>query len=303
MNKILIIYLKLFLIFSLFLTSCSKDAKNEIPEKKVDNTITEKPVVVRPSFESIEGIISLHGNKDSDIVIINAQGGPLTVLDTTGLVNFIKKSETEDLLYVNVHQAQTKKPYLFSLSISLKDAEKYTKESVENLKKVIDYYSDCSEKTIYVLGIGYGTYLVQEFIANNGLGRVKEYLLAGARLDVDKAACDLCAKGLVPIYKYDAAGNYTIESQPFRDEVFVRNMTMLSVAIERTHYTDALSHIDNLKNITYMYGEKDEILGPLSDKEKKFLKNKNAKVICAYMRNHSLTIHSVANELKEIFNL
>lgn len=303
MNKILIIYFKLFLLISLLFTSCSKDVRNEIPAKKVDNTITEKPIVVKPSFESIEDIISLHGNEDSDIVIINAQGGPLTVLDTTGLNSFIKKSETEDLLYVNVHQAQTKKPYLFSLSISLKDAEKFTQESVENLKKVIDYYSNNQNKVVYVLGIGYGAYLVQEFIANHGLGTVREYLLAGVRLDVDKAACDLCTKGLVPIYKYDANGNYTIEAQPFRDEVYVRNMTMLSVVIGKIHYSDALSNIDDLQHLTYMYGEKDEILGPLSDSEQKFLKSKNAKVICAYMRNHSLTVLSLANELKEIFGL
>lgn len=80
-------------------------------------------------------------------------------------------------------------------------------------------------------------------------------------------------------------------------------MIMLFVVIGRIYYIDVFFYIDNLKNIIYMYGEKDEILGFLLDKEQKFLKSKNVKVICVYMRNYFLIIYFVVNELKEIFNL
>jgi hypothetical protein len=303
MNKTQIIYFKLFLLISLLITSCSKDEKNEILAKDADKNTTEKPIVVKPSFQSIEDIISLHGNLDSDIIIINAQAGPLTILDTAGLDDFISRSKSEDLFYVNVHQTQTKTPNLFALNINVNEAEKYTKESVNNLKKVIDYYSNIPDKTVYVLGMGYGAYLLQEFIANFGLGTVKEYLLIASRLDVEKATFEICKNGQVPIYKYDAAGNYTIEVQPIKSSVAVHNMTMLSFVIGTNRYSEKFAHIKNLKHVTYMFGERDEILGPLSSKEQEFLKDKGAKVICAYKRNHSLTLISVARQLKKILSL
>ncbi|MGB5989918.1 MAG: hypothetical protein WBG43_09280 [Marinifilaceae bacterium] len=303
MNKTSIIYFKLFLLISLLLLACSKDEKNELSEKDKNKNTTKEPFIIKPSFESIKDIVSLHGNLKSDIVIVNAQAGPLITLDIAGLDNFISRSNSKDLLYVNVHQTQTKQPDLFSLNININDGRRYTKESVNNLKKVIDFYSNIPEKTVYVLGMGYGGYLIQEFIANYGLGTVKEYLIVAARLDVEKVTCDICRYGQVPIYKYDAAGNFTIEIQPIKKSVYIHNMTMLSFLMGDTHYSEKLSHIKSLKHLTYIYGERDEILGPLSIKEVEFLKSKGAEVICAFRRNHSLALISVARQIRRIFGI
>ena len=98
-------------------------------------------------------------------------------------------------------------------------------------------------------------------------------------------------------------GNFSIEIQPIKKSVFIHNMTMLSFIIGKNHYTEKLSHIKSLKHLTYVYGERDEILGPLSIKEQQFLKSKGAEVICAFRSKHFLTIISVARQIRRIFGI
>jgi len=95
------------------------------------------------SFEEIADIAVFHGNLESDIVVVCAQGGPSTELIDQDLQQFIIETETQSALWVNVHQAQTKNPSLFiSADITFEQAKQHNIESVANLNRVIDYYKN-----------------------------------------------------------------------------------------------------------------------------------------------------------------
>jgi len=289
--------LMFFLLIFLSFSSCSKD--NNAANVKAEEVL---PV----TFKDIEPYVSLHGDTNSDTVIINIQGGPILSLDEEGLDTYIKGSHTENVLYVNVHQAQTLTPSLFKKKINLEDAEKYTKESVAMLKMVMDYYLFETNKSVYFLGISYGAFLLQELIKDNGLPYVDGCLVVGARLKMDNKALEILSKGFIPKYKFDSNGKFSIDVLVQKSEmsdIVLYNMSMLGYVVAKNDYTESLSFIKTLSRTTFIYGERDNFIGPLSHKEIDFLKKRKANVICTLMGNHRFTVHKSLLRIKDVFKL
>lgn len=114
-------------------------------------------------------MIYYSGNELSNTVIINTQGGPQTELAVEEFNEVFSRVKTKGLLKVNVYQAQTLNPQLFTKSeITFQQAVKYDSESIETLYKVIKYFKD-QGKTVYVVGISFGAFMVQELIAKKGI--------------------------------------------------------------------------------------------------------------------------------------
>ena len=127
MRKLNLFLSAIVLVSIAFISSCSKD---------------DEPVAAHPFIE-IKDDATFHGNFKSNIVVVNTQGGPVTGLED----DIIQESKMKDALFVNVHQAQTKEPHLFTKTdITFDNAKKFDKLSVERLKKVIDYFKKKKKK-------------------------------------------------------------------------------------------------------------------------------------------------------------
>lgn len=289
--------LMFFLLISLSFYSCSKDNNEKKINKNVDETVL--PV----TFKDIEPYVSLHGDTTSDSVIINIQGGPILSLDDKGLDAYIKNSNTDNVLYVNVHQIQTLDPSLFSRKITREDAIKYNQQSVEILKKVMDYYLYETNKFVYFLGISYGGFLLQDLIKQYGTPYVSGCLVVGARICLDKKACDILCSGNIPKYTFDYNGKARIKAIKVDDDIASYNMSIMFSALATKDYTKELFFIKLLSRTIFIYGERDDFLGPISKKEMDFLTKRKVNIVCSNMANHRLTIHKSLSNIKEIFEL
>jgi hypothetical protein len=259
------------------------------------------------TFDQISDIAEFYGNLKGDIVVIHAQGGPGLELDDDDTSNqIVTELGIQSALYVMVHQVQTKDPMLFTdAEITFKQAKEYNLQSVSNIKRVVDFFNIQQGKTVYVLGVSYGCLIVQELIATHGVDVADGYLILGNRLDVDAAAWQALSEGKFPYHIYDNDGNYTIEltNDPEYDTIEERNMGRLLAGLAFNRYTDKLSNVSSLSKVTYVYGDRDEVAGPLSALEIQFLNDKGADVILSEGSGHDDAIGDGAGLLKEIFGI
>lgn len=117
MNRINLI-LKIFLC--VIILSCSEDDNIQSSELEIS--------------QDIKNLIYYKGDESSSTVIINTQGGPMPELATTEYDEILENVNTTNLLTVNVHQAQTLNPSLFtSNEITFNQAMDYDSESIEIL--------------------------------------------------------------------------------------------------------------------------------------------------------------------------
>ncbi len=276
------------LLITVFI-SCNKDKKIEELE---------------PSLSQIAHLATFHGEKNSNTVIINTQGGPVTKLEDDELKNILKKSSIEGkALLVNVHQMQTANPSLFTKKdITFEQAKSYDKASVETLKTVVEFFKKQPSKKVYVLGISFGAFMTQELIASYGINSADGYLISVGRLDIDEKTWKPFSNGIYTEYIYDIHGNYTIEERKV-DDVTEKNMAKLAAGLGYNRYTTKLSKFDDLSKITYVYGDRDEQVGRLSLDEIKFLKARKATVILEPKGNHDRAIDKTVSILKTVFNI
>jgi len=80
-------------------------------------------------------------------------------------------------------------------------------------------------------------------------------------------------------------------------------MGRLLAGLAFNRYTDKLSNVSSLSKATYVYGDRDEVAGPLSNQEIQFLKDKGANVILSEGSGHDDAIGEGASLLKEIFGI
>jgi hypothetical protein len=248
--------------------------------------------------DEINDLIYYTGNESSNTVIINTQGGPEPKLAIQEFNEILSKVNTMGLLKVNVHQAQTLNPQLFTNSeITFQQATAYDAESIETLYKVIKYFKD-QGKTVYVLGISFGAFMVQELIAKKGIDVADKYLIMVGRLDINEVYWQGFSQGqnghfingITPVLK-----NQT--------ETVKKNMSKLAAGLGQNRYTQILNQYQDLSKITYVYGKVDEAVGKLTQIEIDFLTNKNANVIEA-PGNHSQTIDNyIVQGFKEAFDI
>ncbi len=285
MRKLNLFLSAIAIISIAFILSCSKD---------------DEPVVAHPFIE-IKDDATFHGNLKSNIVVVNTQGGPVTELDDDFLKEIIQESKMNDALFVNVHQAQTKEPHLFTKTdITFDDAKKYDKSSVERLKKVVNYFKEKNKK-VFVLGISFGAFMTQELIASYGIDVADGYLIMVGRLDIDEDTWKPFSEGKMTEYVYDNNGDYTIKLVTDELDVEERNMNRLAAGLGFNRYTERLKGINDLSKITYIYGTKDEQVGPLSEDETKFLEDRKAQIGKNDGANHDEAIQAGVSFINQLF--
>ncbi|WP_062058584.1 hypothetical protein [Aquimarina longa] len=279
------------LIVSLSFTSCDSDDTNS-----PSNT-----------FDQISDIAKFYGNLDGEIVVIHAQGGPSVKLDDDKTSNeTVIELGIQSALYVMVHQVQTKNPMLFTSSdITFEQAKQYDLQSISNMKRVVDFFKNQQGKTVYVLGVSFGSFIVQELIATHGVDVADGYLILGNRLNVDNDVWQLLSEGKFLKHVYDNDGNYTIEleNDPDNDTIEERNMGRLIAGFAFNRYTDKLNSVSSLSKVTYVYGDRDEAAGALSAQEIQFLNDKGANVIVAEGASHDEAIWKGVGLLKKTFGI
>ncbi len=267
----------------------------------------DNPTVTSNTFDEISDIAKFYGNLEADIVVIHAQGGPSIELDDDATSNqTVIELGIQSALYVMVHQVQTKNPMLFiSTDITFEQAKQYDLQSIANIKHVVDYFKNQQGKTVYVLGVSYGSLIIQELIATHGVDIADGFLILGNRLNVDDNAWQALSEGKFPIHIYDNDGNYTIEleNDPDNDTVEERNMGRLIAGLAFNRYTDKLNSVSSLSKLTYVYGNRDEVAGSLSTQEIQFLNDKGANVILSEGGSHDDAISLGAGLLKDIFGI
>jgi len=262
-------------------------------------------VIVEPSqFADIEDVVSsFQGNRESDIVIVNTQGGPVTTAEDGFITDIMKGTKTENVLWVNVHQVQTRSPEKFKTEdITFEQAKTYDAESIANLKKVVTYFKEELHKKVYVLGISFGAFMTQELISKHGSGVADKYCIMVGRLNIDEKLWNGFSNGQGGGYTYDADGNFTIILED-QEDVKERNMSRLAAGLGHKRYMSEWNTITNLDKVTYIFGDRDEQVGALTVDEANFLRNKGAKVLFVEGGNHSETIDAGLIKLKDIFGI
>ena len=293
MNKINYVNLVSFTFLLFTFLSCKKD-----------DDIKAAAAATSTSLEEISDIVTFHGNRKGDIIIVNTQGGPSTQLEDETLNEFIIYSKTESALFVNVHQAQTKNPSEFTTKdISFEQAKQHDLQSIKYLKRVIDFFKSQEGKTVYVLGISFGAFMTQELIASHGVDVADGYFIMVGRLDIDEGTWQPFSQGKYTEYVYDDNGTYSINILGDGFDFEERNMARLAAGLGYNRYTEKLNSISDLSKITYVWGDRDQQVGPLSTSEIQFLNSKGANVILSEGGDHNSTVDTGLNLLKQKFGI
>ncbi len=240
-------------------------------------------------FKEITGIAKFYGNLDSNIVILNIQGGPFLLLNP--LYTMISNEQAKEALFVNVQQVQTLSPNKFEKDeITFDEAKKYDLESVEYINKVAKYFKNQGKK-VYMMGMSYGAFATEQFIATYGAEAVDGYLIAVGRLDIEKATWETFAKGNYVNYVYNKEG--VMSTKPLEQKLTVpmQNMSKLAAGLGYHRYMTELKGMD-LSSVIYVYGGRDNEVGRLTKAEVDFLKKRGAKVVEEKGKNHVETMYA-----------
>lgn len=262
-------------------------------------------IIIEPQqFAEIEDIATFHGNRESDIIIINTQGGPETDLDDDFINEIRIVTGTEEVLYVNVHQVQTLTPGQFTQSdITFEQAKTFDNQSVEDLKRVVSFFKSLPNKEVYVLGISFGAFMTQELIAEHGIDVADGYLIMVGRLDIEEAFWMGFSQGQIGGYTYDTDGNASFQLEDL-DTTEGRNMSRLAAGLGHNRYMTEFADITDLSKITYVAGDRDEQVGKLTEEEIQFLENKGASVTIVENGNHDDAVdNGLISLLKSTFGI
>ncbi len=240
--------------------------------------IDDIPIIINyPNIpESIANLGYSFGNKQSNVVIINAQENPEPYLYTDKFKELFTKYgaiNPEEALVVNVHQVQTLHPEnIQNKEISFEQAKQYNSETTEMLATVVKYFNSQNKKVVLV-GMSYGAFVVQDLLAKHG-NIVDAILLSVGRLDMPDATWkDLSQGKMLPT-------NNEIENKLEVQETSLleKNKAKLIAAYGYKRYSKLLKDM-NLTNTIYVYSKKDKKVGSLSKEEKAFLIKKDVLVL------------------------
>ena len=253
----------LTICLSFFMFSCSKDD-------------VQLPMASNEISQEIKNLIYFKGDESASTVLINAQGGPDVLLSTEEVDFIFENFDTTDLLLVNVHQAQTLNPSILEGDdITLEQAINFNAKSIAILYQVIEFFK-AQDRTVYVFGASFGAFVVQELIAEKGIEVADKYLIMIGRLDMNDVMWQGLAEGK---YGYFEDGITPIlDSEPIMD-VVDRNIGKIAAGLGMNKYTQRLNTVEDLSNLTYVYGATDEFVGGLTAEEVEFFKSKNANII------------------------
>jgi hypothetical protein len=243
--------------------------------------------------DEISNIATVDGDLSKDIVLVNTQGGPMYELDIISVKMMLAESiGNNDVIVVNVHQQQTLNPLAFKDEmLTLEEAKLVDEKSVADLAKVVTYFKN-EGKTVYVLGVSFGAWMVQDLITNYGEDIADKYFIANGRVDMPESIWKAFSQGGSGYFesgvKEMANPNGTMEDpEGSFDNVSNenKNISILAAGLGHKRYSKLLAHTD-LSKVFYLYGQRDVQVGRLLDEEVNFLKGQGATVV-TYEGGHS----------------
>lgn len=279
------------ILFTITTISCSKS----------DDICSETNLCQNKISQEIKDLIYFKGEEDAPIIFLNVQGGPSLTLSKEEVDTFFGGAfNTTNILMANVKQKQMLDPSILEGNdITLDQAVNFNTESVEILYKVIKYFKD-QGRTVYVLGVSYGAFITQDLIVKKGINTADKYLIVSGRLDTN----DVLWQGL----SEGKEGGFIdgtipqIDNMPHTN-VVERNTLRLQAGFGKNRYTQLLNPINDLSNLTYVYGTIDEAVGSLTNEEVTFLESKNASIISGPF-NHTDTYNLlILQALSEAFGI
>ncbi|MFP2997046.1 hypothetical protein ABN763_14110 [Spongiivirga sp. MCCC 1A20706] len=255
---------KMLLIFLAIVTgSCSND------DDQPTTAITE-------ISQEIKNLIYFKGDEKAATVLITVSGGPGTVIGSDTVDDFSPFLNPKGILTVAVHQAQTLNPEILAGNdITLAQASSFDAESTEMLGKVIAYFKN-QGRTVYVVGLSFGSFVTQDLIAKKGINSADKYLILAGRLDMNEIVWQAAAEGKTSYFENGITPIINPEPNP---DVKERNLERIGAGFVMNRYTQLFNSIESLCNLTYIYGEVDQAVGALTANEIQFLESKNANVI------------------------
>ncbi|MDB4293543.1 hypothetical protein N9954_09070, partial [Maribacter sp.] len=235
----------LIAFFSFFICSCSNDDNQPTVKEE------EPPAATKEISEEIKGLIYFKGDEKARTVLINVQAGPADELDTQVVDLIVDNFNTTDILTVNVHQVQTLTPSIvLGDDITLDQAVNFNSETIETLSKVISYFKN-QGRTVNVLGLSFGAFVTQDLIAKKGIATADKYLLISGRLDMNDVMWQASSEGREGFFENGITP--MVDSEPVAN-VKERNLIRLAAGFARNRYTQLLNSIEDLSNLTYIYG-------------------------------------------------
>lgn len=251
-------------IFAIVILSCSKDDDGP------------PPIAVTEISQEIKDLIYFQGDEKAPIVLVNIPGGPDTSFNKDIVDLIVATSKTTDILNVTVHQAQTLDSTIVKGDdITLDQAVGFNTESIDMLDKVISYFK-AQGRTVYVFGFSFGAFATQELIVKKGIDNADKYLIMTGRLDINNVVWQASAEGKRVGFENGVTPVIATDPDP---NVKERNLNRVSAGLGMNRYTQLLNPIEDLSDLTYIYGKTDEAVGSLTAEEIQFLQSKNANII------------------------
>jgi len=279
--------------------------------KIVDNNIKVKSGKIMEKInlpKELKEKVVVFGNPESDKVLVNAQGGPMVELDVVefkSIVNGDAGIATEDMFFVDVHQCQTLETKFYSENeIGFDEAKNCDKESVDTLAKVVEYFKKQNKK-VYVLGISFGAFVVEDLLARYD-NIADKYIIEVGRLEMPEEVWKKFSEGNYCGFEYDKNGKVKIVPINASDAgmdnnggIADKNTSRLAAGLGYKRFTELLKD-KKMDNVIYVYGNRDEQVGRLTENEIKFLQSKNVKIY-EINGDHSETIENFSkNYLKDL---
>lgn len=219
------------------------------------------------------------GNPNSDVVVLNAPGGPVPSLKVNDIYQkFLKKGglDYNSIFGVTMHQSQTLETTKYANEIlSFEQAKKESAKTTRIMRDLTQYFKS-QGKTVYVLGISFGAFAIAESLHVDG-NIADKYIAMVGRLDMTPAIWKAFANGDLVTFAKDCitptkgklAHGLSIQRQ---------NMSKMAAAFGHKRYTQLLAQVD-MSNVIYIHGTHDQEVGCLTNAEISFLKSRGATVI------------------------
>lgn len=292
-NKILnSSYFFILVLLTLFFQSCNTDDDNNIED---NSSIEDDGGIVNNYIETIipSDVTDLYeatGPESSDAIIVYAQGGPTSKLYTED----IEETQFNSYYRVYVKQSQHINTTINTNEITFEQAITEVNISTEIYHTVLKHFKD-KGKTVIAMSHSLGSFILPNVIATKPNIADKVVLMAG-RLDMPKVVWNGFRDG--DVYDFPDGINPKASNKPTLTGGDL-SITRLQAALGKNRYTKLLAEKD-LKNVIYVYGEKDEAVGSLTNQEILFLKSKNVVPIAIANGNHSSMFQP--NILNDILN-
>lgn len=284
--------LKLFLLVAIFFfltTACRRERVSEMGLEEMNNTgIALDAEMMR--------LGSFFGNVFSDVVLIHVQNGPSASLATNELRDLLNLTDRDNDFFVfHLHQQQTLQTEQFATEISFEAAKNANQKSVDILTQAIQYFK-AQDKKVYVLGIAFGAYLVQELLIREGTDVADNYLLLAGRLDMPDLIWESFSEGNTGGF---INGTTPFTGAPSTLTPLEKNHNKLLAALAFKRYTIELAKYNDLTNVTYGFGTLDESVGRLTQNEQALLITRQANLL-TFEGGHQATIEGLIDQGFEV---